>query len=338
MPVRFTSPSLGAQSGTALNAGQWQVGFIYRNLHANRFYVGHTFRPDLAPGGGMPVRISVNTLDLNLSYALTSRVSLNLGIPVATGTESRAQGDNLMHTLSATGLGDISLVLTSWLLAPAEHAQSNLSLGFGVKAPTGQSDKVGPFVAPGGTTQQRTIDPSAQLGDGGWGIVLQTDAFRHVAQRASLYASGSYLASPRAHNDGTWVFGSAYGGLRVPIAVPDEYSAHAGVTFAPMPRKSLTMSLGGRIDGVPLHDLVGGGDDSFRRPGYVVYVEPGISLTRSRSAVSPVYSSWTLSVPIAVDQNRESNLLEVAHGQRGGGDFARYLIFLSYSRRFFASR
>src|SRR5690348_10222365 len=103
MPVRFTSPSLGALSGTALNAGEWQLGLVYRNLHANRFYVGHTFRPDLAPGGGMPVHIDVNTLELNLSYAPTNRVSVNLGIPVSSGRESRAQGDLLMHTLSATG-------------------------------------------------------------------------------------------------------------------------------------------------------------------------------------------------------------------------------------------
>lgn len=338
MPVRFTSPSLGAQSGTALNAGEWQLGFVYRNLHANRFYVGHAFRPDLAPGGGMPVRINVNTVELNLSYAPTSRVSLNLGIPVATGRESRAQGDHQMHTLSAAGLGDMSLVLTSWLLSPEDHAHSNLSLGVGVKAPTGQADKLGPFVTAAGTTQQRTIDPSAQLGDGGWGMIFQTGAFRQIGHHASLYAAGTYLASPRAHNAGTWVFGPAYGGLTVPIAVPDEYSAHGGLTYAAWAAKGLTLSLGGRIDGVPLRDLIGGGDDSFRRPGYVVYVEPGLSLTRSRSAVSPAWSSWTLSVPIAVDQNRESNLIETAHGQRGGGDFARFLVFLGYSRRFFASR
>ncbi len=333
MPVRFTSPSLGAQGGTSLNEGQWQLALVYRYLHAHQFYVGHAFRPERAPGGGLPVRISVNTVELNVSYAATHRLSLNLGIPMASGMETRAQGDNRLHTKTATGLGDVSLVGTAWLLDPQDHARGNVAIGLGVKAPTGQAARQGSFTLANGTTE-RFLDPSIQLGDGGWGIILQAEGFRQIFHRAAAYAAGSYLVNPRTHNSGTFVFGPAYGGLVAPIAVPDEYSAHAGVAYSAIPRVGLTMSLGGRIDGVPVHDLMGGGDDSFRRPGYVVYIEPAFTLVRARSPLTPAGTVLTLSIPVAVDQNREPSAIDVAHGQRGGGDFARFLIFLGLSKRF----
>jgi hypothetical protein len=98
-------------------------------------------------------------------------------------------------------------------------------------------------------------------------------------------------------------------------------------------RRGLSLSLGGRIDGIPVRDVIGGGDESFRRPGYAVYVEPGMALRLSGSPVSPAASMFTLGVPIRVDQNRMASLLEVAHGRHGGGNFAPFLIFAGYAKR-----
>jgi hypothetical protein len=334
MPVRFTSPSLGALGGTSLNDGQWEVGVVYRYLYAHQFYVGRDYLPARAPGGGMPVRIHVNTVELTLTWAATGRLGLHLGVPLATGHETRAQGDTLLHTASAAGVGDLSLVGTAWVLNPQDHPRGNLAFGLGVKAPTGQSAKRASFVVRPGTVQQRSVDPSIQLGDGGWGIIVEAEAFREIARRIAAYAAGSYLANPKAHNGGTFTFGPAYRGLVAPMAVPDEYSAHAGLTWAASARRGLAMSLGWRIDGVPVHDLVGGGDDAFRRPGYEAYMEPGLSLTLGRSPLSPAGTTLTLNVPVAYDQNRRPNAIDLAYGQRGGGDFARFLIFLGASRRF----
>jgi len=93
------------------------------------------------------------------------------------------------------------------------------------------------------------------------------------------------------------------------------------------------VSLGGRIDGVPVHDAVGGGSLYFRRPGYTIYAEPGISLTLAKTPFSRSGSTFSLSVPVAVDRNRESSVAEQQHGVRYGGDFASYLIFFNYSIR-----
>ena len=332
MPVRFTSPSLGASSGTALNDGQWQFGLVYRYLYADHFYVGHDYHPEKAPAA-MPVRIAVNTAQLNLTYAASNRLVLNAAVPIISGMETRAQGDNQLHTRRAAGLGDVSLVGTMWLGSQPDHPFGNAAFGLGIKAPTGKPARRGSFALANGTLTERTLDPSIQTGDGGWGIIAQTEAFRHLFHRLAVYGGATYLSNPRAHNSGTFVFGPAYKGLIAPLAATDEYSAHAGITYTAWPRRGLTASIGGRVDGVPVHDVLGRGDDSFRRPGYAVYVEPGVAFAFGRSPLSPAGSTISLSVPLIVDRNRMPSMIDRAYGQQGGGDFAKFVILLGLARR-----
>ena len=96
----------------------------------------------------------------------------------------------------------------------------------------------------------------------------------------------------------------------------------------------LSLSLGGRIDGVPVRDLLGGSDTSFRRPGYAVYVEPTVAVTMMRVPFALRGHTFSLSVPVAVDQNRQASTLDMVSARHGGGDFARFLVFLGYTRRF----
>jgi hypothetical protein len=58
-----------------------------------------------------------------------------------------------------------------------------------------------------------------------------------------------------------------------------------------------------------------------------------MAFTVSRSPLSPKGHTFTLSVPMAVDQNRKASMFDVALGRHGGGDFARFLVFLGYSKR-----
>src|SRR5439155_1341411 len=73
----------------------------------------------------------------------------------------------------------------------------------------------------------------------------------------------------------------------VHLAVPDVYSARAGIAYALAPARGISLSLGGRIDGIPQGDLIGGRDNSFRRPGYALYLDPGIALRRGVSPQGP---------------------------------------------------
>jgi len=327
MPIRYTSPTLGTPNLEASRAQQWQIGVDYRWVHANRFYVGRDYAPDLAPGG-QPSRINVHTVDLSVSYTITRRLSATIAIPFATGTHSRLQADGNRYQFSVTGLGDVSLSVRGWLLDPA-NPRGNAAIGLGIKAPTGQTDKLGTWHTASGT-EPRPIDPSVQLGDGGWGAIVRGEGFRQVRSRTAVYAAGSYLINPRDHI--TTTFTTAFG-VVAPVASTDEYSAHAGLTFDALPRRGVALSIGARMDGVPVKDLAGGADQSFRRPGYAVYVEPALAVRISRSPFSTRGSTISLSIPVRVAQNRKASLLEVANGRHGGGDFANFLVFAGLVKR-----
>ena len=302
----------------------------YRFLPADRFYVGHHYSPNSIPTPHkLPIRYRISTLGARLEYGVTDRLSLALTVAGATGTESREEDDGLRHTMSATGFGDAALVGTLWLLDPRDHGRGNLAIGLGVKAPTGSYRSSDNFYTATGV-ERRPVDPAIQPGDGGWGGIAQLQGFQVINHRLAAYAAGSYLTNPSVHT--SVIIRPPSGGSDF-VSVADEYSAHAGLSYFALPNGGLSVSLGGRIDGVPVRDLAGGSDTSFRRPGYVKYAEPSISYTLTRNAFSLQGSTFTLSVPIAVDQNREASTFDIAHGRHGGGDFARFLIFLSYTKR-----
>ena len=155
-------------------------------------------------------------------------------------------------------------------------------------------------------------------------MLLQGQGFRQITERTFGYAFGSYMVSPKAHSDVQLA----------PTApqywsVPDVYSARLGASFAVLPDHGLTMSLGGRVDGIPVHDLIGGGDDStIKRTSQILYADPGLSFTRGRGA-------FTLSVPYRLAVNRKKSLFEQQTPTAvNGGGFAKYLVFASYTHRF----
>ena len=307
------------------------MGLEYRYLPADRFYVGHDYSPSKIPTAHhMPIHYRISTLVTRVEYGFSNRLSVGLLVAGATGTESREEDDGLRHSQSATGLGDAVVVGSAWLLDPRDHPTGNVRLGLGVKAPTGNNQVMGSFFTATGV-ERRPVDPAIQPGDGGWGTVVQIEAFQALWSRTSAYVAGSYLLNPQVHSE--VLLHPPATTATVPVSVADEYSAHAGLSYAVWPARQVTLSLGGRVDGVPVRDLLGYSDTSFRRPGYVIYAEPAVAFTLSRSPLSPGGHTFTLSVPIAVDQNRKASMFDVALGRHGGGDFARFLVFLGYSKR-----
>ena len=78
--------------------------------------------------------------------------------------------------------------------------------------------------------------------------------------------------------------------------------------------------------GVPTRDLVGG-SEGFRRPGYAVSVEPGVSWTRGAN-------TFNLFTPVMVAVNRQKNIYDDRFGSHGPAVFADFLIITSFSRKF----
>jgi len=319
MPVRFTSPSLGGQRQEFFRAGEWQVGVAYRRLTADEWYVGTEVDESAAPFG-RPLYLNINSLDVSLAYGLSNRASLTLTLPFSHGTHDRFyREDQDRHKVKAFGLGDISLVGTRWLLDPAKHPSGNVAVALGVKAPTGDNE-VTVDVAFADSVGRRVVDQSIQLGDGGWGVLLQVQAYRQLFSRGSAYFFGSYLLSPKEKTD---VPSPTPG---VTLSVPDVYTVRGGLAFAALPQSGLSLSLGARLDGIPLRDIIGG-EDGFRRPGYTVYLDPGIAVRRGRD-------EFTFSLPIALQQDFRASLIDRQRGLPGGGDLADHLIFAAYTHRF----
>ncbi len=232
---------------TDLGAHEWRVAVGYRYLHGNQFFVGDQVTTTFGP----PIIYHIHSADVTVTYAATDRLSLSLTVPVLDGTQSAVRADTVRHDAHAFGLGDISLVASAWLLNPQTHTKGNVAFGMGVKAPTGSNKFAGDFFRANGSSIQYPVDQSIQPGDGGWGFILQMQAFRRLFARAFAYVAGAYLVSPRALSD----VSRPPPNTAVYWSVPDVYSGRAGLMYALLPAQGVSVSLGGRIDGIPYHDL-----------------------------------------------------------------------------------
>lgn len=310
-----------SQSGD-LRAHEWQIAADYRYFHADDFFFGSRQATPPAQYFGQPLIIDVHSVNLNVTYALTDRFNLRLTVPLSHGSQSRFYADTVRHVVSAGGLGDVGLVGTYWLFDSHKHHVGNAAVGVGVKTATGRNGIKRNFYFADGSTVLHPIDQSVELGDGGWGIILQGQAFRRVGTRAFAYFTGSYLLTPRNQTNV----------LRMPpstirYSVSDVYTGRLGVSYSIAPERGISASLGGRIDGIPYHDLLGA-NDGFRRPGYVVFVDPGISFQRGRSV-------WMFSAPMRVAARLATQQLATSSGGRiGAGDLAKVVVFFGYARRF----
>ena len=314
--------SLGAQGIDYLEPGHFQSFVSYRWLTADRGYVGPHQWSDYRKKIG--TEINLHSIDVNLTYALTKRYSLSLTTPFIYGVvSSRIEHGGDRHSTRAGGLGDLRLTANAWVFDPDTSDKGNIALSLGVKAPTGDEEATDTFYRAGGK-ERHPVDIGIQPGDGGWGLITEMQSFRGIFENTYVYATGFYLANPREEN-GTSSQQPIYGKYRK-NSVADQYQARAGLSYAVWPHQGLAISLGARIDGITQGDLIGG-NGGWRRPGYEIYVEPGLILSRGKNAFS-VY------VPAAVVRNRQSSVLDNYYHGHGAGAFSDYLVLFSASRQF----
>lgn len=327
-PIRFTTPvNLGGEGEAYQPGREWRLTLAYRRLHSNEWYSG-TERADASAPGGVAPDFKINTLIADVAYAFNDRFRARVSVPLSSGRFYRRWADGQFHEQTASGIGDVSVQGEAWLFQPKTHESGNISLGLGVKAPTGSHTKPSKFYLGTGAVDF-PADQTIQPGDGGWAILTQAQGFRKLTERFSLYGVGSYMLSLRDHTD--------IAGAPAPApnsglywSVPDVYSARAGGVVDVLPDHGISLSLGARLDGIPVHDLIGGGDEgTIKRTSRIVFADPGLSYSHGKDNV-------TLSVPYRVYLNRTKSLTEQLPGASptaNSGGFARYLIFVSYSRR-----
>ncbi len=324
--------SLAADDGY-LGLGKTRVASNFQWFRSDRHFIGDeefTLPNEL---GAEAINESWY-LDLNVQHALIDRVTLSLVVPFVYATRSTLhEHDNVnRHTTSAGGLGDIRLAAHYWLLDPTESPDGNLSLGMGPKFPTGQYDAEDTFYTSSGPVK-RPVDQSIQPGDGGFGWTLELNGFYRFSPDWDLYLQAYYLFNPRNTNGVEKTLGNRPPNPYEAVnSVPDQYIGRLGIDYSANPEWGLILSLGGRIEGVPVRDAFGP-SEGFRRPGYAVFIEPGIHLSKEAW-------SFDLTVPIAVYRNRLQSLADkklsalTGFDIRGDAAFADFLISANLAYKF----
>ncbi|MBM4154223.1 MAG: transporter [Lentisphaerae bacterium] len=291
--------------------GEWQLSLAYRYFHSDRHFSGDEEQTQRQAEGTQVDNWS-NFLDTIIAYNATQRFSVNFTMPFVWHERSSLyEHDGInRHSTYAYGLADVRLGLQYWLLKPETHHRGNIAVGLGGKAPTGDYRATDISYSTNGPTLSY-VDSSIQPGDGGWGFYASTEGFLAIAGNLSSYMQGFYLFNPRELVPETG------------YSVPDSYMGRMGLNYVVWPSQRLALSFGGRVEGVPSEDVIGGSRGT-RRPGYSVGLEPGISWTKGRWHAG-------LTVPIAVYRNRT---LTYGRISRGDAAFADYSINFSGSMRF----
>jgi hypothetical protein len=341
--AHIVAPSLGVNAdGMLLPAGHWSASVSFRYYNSRQDVLGD--EPQDQPI--VYANTHIYGLDLNATYAVTNRLNAVLDIPFQYGTRATSIEHDFtrpnpppLHTMEAGGLGDIRLRADFWLLDPAKHPNQNIAVGLGVKFPSGDSGATDTSFRPTGPVE-RPVDPAIQPGDGGWGIILHGHGFARFSsagwfKNTFAYVDGTYLSNPRETNDTENTLGDVTVSFpptsdpRLKFnSVPDQFLARIGFTQVGFPVKELSFSFGGRLEGVPSHDLIGG-NEGWRLPGYAVSVEPGVSYSRGKDYIA-------LTVPIAVFRHASKAVPFEQVGVPGPGlaTIADYQIILTYTRQF----
>ncbi len=297
----------------------------WRYSKSDRHYVGRHYQADRDAEGSQVIN-RVSTEELSFKWNIDERWSLSAGIPYQRATRSsplRAPGSREVVTRSdyrADGFGDMIVTARRWMLRPDTHPMGNLSLGIGIKLPTGNDTlKSYRYTLVNGvstrTANEQYVDRSVMPGDGSYGALVDIGWFQGVAKgKVTFYCAASYLFTPKEKNE---VTGNS---------VPDQYVGRLGAVFTGPKWKGIAIGLGGRLEGSPAMDPIGG-DEGARRPGYSVSIEPSLTWSKGPNTIA-------LAVPFMEFRNRTRNVGDIASGGHGDAAFADYVILLSYTRRF----
>lgn len=273
-------------------------------------------------------------LDLGLNYAITDRLFANALIPFVKHNRSSMyehggnppNGLGERHETSSIGISDIRFNIGYWILNPEQY-KFNYSISAGIKLPTGSYDYTDTFYNQGENKDENleaVVDQSIQPGDGGTGFSVGLQGFQPLGQHILFTSDIFYLFNPQQDNgiptrNGNSVF-----------SVPDQFGARLGVFYSPS-ISGLSFYLGARLEGIPATDAIGS-SAGYRRPGYIVSAEPGISLNYNNFF-------FNANVPLALYRNRiqsyedKQRTIETGTYRHGDAAFADYLLNFSCSYR-----
>jgi hypothetical protein len=330
--IRSTGGICTMEHSESENPSKWVLNINNRYFKSFRHFVGTKEQKQRVANGSEVINHSY-TMDITLTRNLNKWWSFSIDAPILANSRSSLyehDGKNRFVTHSF-GLGDIRLSAYRWVLDPAKSPKGNIQFGLGIKLPTGDYKYQDMFHKNDSTMVLGPVDQSIQLGDGGTGFTTEMNAYYNFSKHISLYTNWFYLLSPREQNGtltsrgGTPSAPSIKNGSSV-MSVPDQYLIRAGANFT---AKALTFSIGFRDECLPAKDLIGG-SNGFRRPGYILSAEPGITYNFKKINVYAY-------VPIALKRDRIQSVPDKIQTRltgvytQGDAAFADYTLNVGFS-------
>jgi hypothetical protein len=285
-------------------AASWQFTVNNRYYKSFKHYIGTTYQKQRQVLGNEVIN-NAYTLDMAIYRIINPRWSIMLDLPISANARSQTYTQSaILHRFSthAFGAGDIRFAVYRWLLDPIKMPKGNLQVGLGLKFATGDDNVQDYFKTSDSTKTYGPVDQSIQLGDGGTGITFELNGYYNFSRKVGLYGNFFYLSNPRDQNGVSNAHGGPVSASSIAngsniMSVPDQYMARAGVSLQ---FDRLNVSAGMRDDCLPVHDLIGA-SDGFRRPGFIISAEPGVTYVFNRVSL---YSY----VPIALVRNRTQSV------------------------------
>ncbi len=326
------------------NKAGWQLSTSARYFKSFRHFSGTVENKDRLAQGTEVINHSA-TLDLALTRIFNDRWSLTIDAPIISNTRSSLYEHGLVngayikkerHSTHSFGLGDVRVAVYRWLLDPVKNMKGNIQLGLGIKLPTGDYNYQDYWYNVGlnRAKELRTVDQSIQLGDGGTGFTVEANTFYNFKKNFGVYGNFYYLVNPREQN-GVRTYRETLSpalGNEAIMSVPDQYMARGGFNYSCNTIKGLSLAAGARLEGIPVHDLIGSSGD-FRRPGYVWSIEPSVNYSIKKV-------NLFASVPFAIVRNRTQSVTDKENSAktgkfvRGDAAFANYTINAGVALRF----
>jgi len=317
------------------NPSKWSIGINNRYFKSYKHFVGTEEQKQRTAQHTEVINHSY-TMDVILTRNLDRRWSLALDVPIISNARSSLyeHDGKTRHSTHSFGLGDVRFTAYAWLLDPAKSSKGNVQVGLGLKLPTGDYKYQDFFVKSDSVKVLGPVDQSIQLGDGGLGFSTEVNAYYNINSIIGLYGNFYYLFNPREQNGTSTARGGnpsstaiLYGSST--MSVPDQYMMRAGINLT---KSNFVLSLGVRDECLPSKDLIGK-SSGFRRPGYIISFEPGLTYNAKKFSVYAY-------VPYALKRSRTQSYADIARTKATGvytqGDaaFADYLVNIGASIRF----
>ncbi|UXX80718.1 transporter [Reichenbachiella carrageenanivorans] len=330
----FSGCSAGLSNTFGTSKGEAFISTSFRYFKSFRHFRGNHEEIERIENGTEVINKSY-FLDLSLTYGITNRLYATAILPFTHHNRSSMyehggnppNGLGERHETTARGLSDLRLGMGYWLIDPSKGKSFNYAIGVGIKLPTGNYDYKDTFYNQGvnkNETNYAVVDQSIQPGDGGTGITLDVQGYHVLSEKFVLSTNLFYLINPKETN------GILTRSKTSEFSCPDQFAIRMG-SFYNTSLHGFSMYAGGRVEGVPSTDLVGG-SAGYRRPGYAISIEPGIAYSKNNIAINA-------SIPFAVARNRvqsyQDKQISSTTGVYKNGDaaFADYLVNITLTYR-----